>query len=241
MVCTLLRLVSLLRKGALTLASLEYLVPDKADKLLELGFLEQCDEVLAACDGATVQRCLFSATMPPAVEDLVHSVLRQPVKVVVGEKNAAADTVDQSLVFCGREDGKLVALRQMVREELRPPVLIFVQSVERATSPPRADPPLPPAAVNQQPGTFRFVDDFIYQFLERSDNGGMCIYVRETFSSAGNGRFAFPARDVLQNLAARTSARPGAGGGPAAAPGPPAARAVPRGTLVVLVITFLTI
>ena len=54
MVCTLLRLVSLLRKGALTLASLEYLVPDKADKLLELGFLEQCDEVLAACDGATV-------------------------------------------------------------------------------------------------------------------------------------------------------------------------------------------
>eukprot|EP00900_Chrysochromulina_parva_P022564 jgi/Chrpa1/4941/Chrysochromulina_OHIO_Genome00015437-RA len=172
MVCTPLRLVLLLRKGALTLASLEYLVLDEADKLLELGFLEQCDEVLAACDGATVQRCLFSATMLPAVEDLVHSVLRQPVKVVVGERNAAADTVDQSLVFCGREDGKLVALRQMVREGLRPPVLIFVQSVERATSPPRADPPLPPAAVNQQPGTFLFVDDFIYQFLERSDNGG---------------------------------------------------------------------
>ena len=59
-------------------------------------------------------------------------MLRQPVKVVVGEKNAAADTVEQSLVFCGREDGKLVALRQMVREGLRPPVLIFVQSVERA-------------------------------------------------------------------------------------------------------------
>ena len=54
MVCTLLRLVSLLLKGALTLASPEYLVPDKADKLLELGFLEQRDEVLAACDGATV-------------------------------------------------------------------------------------------------------------------------------------------------------------------------------------------
>jgi hypothetical protein len=31
--------------------------------------------MLAACDGATVQRCLFTATMPPAVEDLVHSVL----------------------------------------------------------------------------------------------------------------------------------------------------------------------
>ena len=54
MVCTPLRLVLLLRKGALTLASLEDLVLDEADKLLELGFLEQCDEVLAACDGATV-------------------------------------------------------------------------------------------------------------------------------------------------------------------------------------------
>jgi len=46
--------VSLLRKGALTLASLEYLVLDEADKLLELGFLEQCDEVLAACDGVAL-------------------------------------------------------------------------------------------------------------------------------------------------------------------------------------------
>jgi len=46
--------------------------------------------------------------------------------------NAAVDTVEQSLVFCGREDDKLVALRQMVREGLRPPLLIFVQSIERA-------------------------------------------------------------------------------------------------------------
>ena len=119
-----------------------------------------------------MQRALFSATMQPAIEDLVNSVLRQPVKVVVkgaashartvpaaphasrahcahraplrssvaafvpqvvvGERNAAADTVEQRLVFCGREDGKLVALRQIVREGIRPPVLIFVQSVERA-------------------------------------------------------------------------------------------------------------
>jgi hypothetical protein len=46
--------------------------------------------------------------------------------------NAAVDTVEQSLVFCGREDDKLIALRQMVREGLRPPLLIFVQSIERA-------------------------------------------------------------------------------------------------------------
>lgn len=70
--------------------------------------------------------------MQPTIEDLVHSVLADPVKVVIGEANAAADLVEQKLVFCGREDGKLVALRQLVREGIRPPVLIFVQSVERA-------------------------------------------------------------------------------------------------------------
>ena len=108
MVCTPLRLVSLLRKGVLSLKNVSYLALDEADKLLELGFLEQVDEILATVAGnAGIQRALFSATMQPAIEDLVHSVLRNPAKLVVGERNAAAETVEQSLVFCGREDGKL--------------------------------------------------------------------------------------------------------------------------------------
>ena len=48
---------------------------------------------------------------------------------------AGTAVTEQSLFFCGRKDGKLVALRHMVREGLRPPVLFFVQSVERAMQP----------------------------------------------------------------------------------------------------------
>ena len=107
------------------------LVLDEADKLLELGFLEQVDTLLAACSHAEVSRALFSATMLPAIESLADTVLRQPVRVVVGEKNAAAETVEQSLVFVGREDGKMLALRQMIRQGIQPPVLIFVQSKAR--------------------------------------------------------------------------------------------------------------
>jgi len=90
-------------------------------------FAAAADDAVAARRGSGTTWC----TRPGAL-DLVHSVLRQPVKVVVGEKNAATYTVEQSLVVCGREDGKLVALRQMVREGLRPPVLIFMLSVEQA-------------------------------------------------------------------------------------------------------------
>lgn len=49
-----------------------------------------------------VQRALFSATLPPAVEDLAATVLRDPVKVVIGTVNAGATTIDQKLVFVGR-------------------------------------------------------------------------------------------------------------------------------------------
>jgi ATP-dependent RNA helicase DDX52/ROK1 len=49
-----------------------------------------------------VQRALFSATLPEVVESLAGTVLRDPVKVVIGTRNAGATTIDQRLVFVGR-------------------------------------------------------------------------------------------------------------------------------------------
>lgn len=78
---------------------------------------------------------LFSATMPQGIEELALAVLRDPLRIMVGGRGAggaAASSVKQKLLFVGREDGKLLAIRQMVAEGLRPPALIFVQSKERA-------------------------------------------------------------------------------------------------------------
>ncbi|RVE45762.1 hypothetical protein evm_009610 [Chilo suppressalis] len=47
-------------------------------------------------------------------------------------RNAATNLVDQELIYCGNENGKLVAFRQLVQKGLRPPVLVFVQSKDRA-------------------------------------------------------------------------------------------------------------
>lgn len=132
LISTPLRLVHLLAADRLSLAAVELLVLDEADRLLELGFVEQVDEVLAACTSASLQRAMFSATIPPAVDELARSVLRQPLSLHVGERNAAAHEVEQSLLYVGREEGKLLALQSIIREGLSPPVLIFVQAKERA-------------------------------------------------------------------------------------------------------------
>lgn len=72
--------------------------------------------------------------MEAGPEALARTHLRDGgVRVVVGTKDAASKTVDQKLVFCGSEQGKLLALRQLVASgELPPPTLLFVQSIERA-------------------------------------------------------------------------------------------------------------
>ena len=135
MVCTPMRLVTMIKEGSAKLSTVETLVLDEADKLFEMGFLEQVDEIIAACgaDGSGVQRAMFSATIPPKIEELASSVLRDPVHIRVGAVNAGASTISQKLVFVGQEEGKLLAFRQLVQEgKLKPPAIVFVQSKERA-------------------------------------------------------------------------------------------------------------
>jgi ATP-dependent RNA helicase DDX52/ROK1 len=66
--------------------SVKYLVLDEADKLFELGLLEQTDEILAACTSKHLQKALFSATIPAAVEQLARSVMTDPLRVIIGTK-----------------------------------------------------------------------------------------------------------------------------------------------------------
>ncbi|KAJ1550372.1 RNA-dependent ATPase rok1, partial [Cladochytrium tenue] len=133
LISTPLRLVYAIKIQAVRLDKVEHMVLDEADKLLEIGFLDQIDEIMAACPVDGLRRYLFSATMPSSVERLAKTFLVDPVRVVIGHTNAATATIRQRLAFVSDEAGKLIELRQMVRRgELRPPALVFVQSVERA-------------------------------------------------------------------------------------------------------------
>jgi len=132
LIATPMRLVHLLRRDEITLSQVGLMIMDEADKLLDMGFLEQTDEIMARCDESNLRRALFSATLPEGVEELARTVLRNPIRVVIGTRNACNELIDQNLLFVGRENGKLVAMRQLVAKGLKPPCLIFVQNKERA-------------------------------------------------------------------------------------------------------------
>lgn len=133
LISTPLRLKHAIETEEVDLSNVRHLILDEADRLLEMGFVDQVDTIVGACSHSSVRKSLFTATLPASVEEIAQNILRLPVRMIVGRKDAAAQGVQQRLTYVGREDGKLLAVRQLVQEgEMKPPVLIFVQSVERA-------------------------------------------------------------------------------------------------------------
>ncbi|KAJ2356887.1 RNA-dependent ATPase rok1 [Coemansia erecta] len=132
LVTTPLRLVHAIQNNEADMSHVRSLVLDEADTLMEKGFLEQVDEIMAACTSPQLQISLFSATMPSGVEQMAKTIMKDPVRIIVGTQNAATELVDQQLVFVGQEEGKLIELRNMIHAGFRPPCLLFVQSIERA-------------------------------------------------------------------------------------------------------------
>ncbi|XP_050910632.1 DEAD-box ATP-dependent RNA helicase 57 [Lathyrus oleraceus] len=120
------------QRKKLDLSRVEYLVLDESDKLFEPGMFKQIDAIIKACTNPSIVRSLFSATLPDFIEDKARELMHDAVRVIVGRKNMASETIKQRLVFTGSEEGKLIAIRQSFAESLNPPVLVFVQSKERA-------------------------------------------------------------------------------------------------------------
>ncbi|XP_078404166.1 putative ATP-dependent RNA helicase DDX52 isoform X2 [Cetorhinus maximus] len=131
------RLIYLLKQDppALDLSRVEWLVVDESDKLFEdgkSGFRDQLATIFLACTSHNVRRAMFSATFAFDVEQWCKLNLDNVVSVSIGTRNSAVETVEQELLFVGTETGKLLAMRDLVKKGFAPPVLVFVQSIERA-------------------------------------------------------------------------------------------------------------
>ncbi|KAI0733929.1 P-loop containing nucleoside triphosphate hydrolase protein [Fomitopsis betulina] len=133
-ISTPLRLVSALQAGSLELHNVRHVILDEADRMLDTEFLEQVQEVIAACTHPQVQKAVFSATLPAGVEKVAMSMLRDPIRVVVGLKDTPLPLIAQSLTYVADDPSKLPTLLQYLSQPYNPPLLVFVSTQPRATS-----------------------------------------------------------------------------------------------------------
>ncbi len=120
------RLLDLVAHNGLSLASVQRLVLDEADRLLDLGFADELERVLALLP-AKRQTLLFSATFPEPLQRLASRLLHQPERIdLPGEASAPVEIVQRVLAVDATRRTQL--LRQLVKEHAGERTLVFVAS-----------------------------------------------------------------------------------------------------------------
>ena len=99
------RLLDLCNQGFINLNTIEFLVLDEADTMLDMGFLPDIKKVIKQCPEER-QTLFFSATMPSDIVKLTDSILKNPVRVQIAAVTSAAKTVDQKIYSVRQSDKK---------------------------------------------------------------------------------------------------------------------------------------
>ena len=130
MVATPGRLLDLLNHNALSLAHVATLVLDEADRLLDLGFSDELNRILALLPRQR-QNLFFSATFPAAVQALANTLLHDPLRVdVLPDPQAPLDIVQTAIaVDAGR---RTQLLRHLIQQNGWSRVLVFVATKHAA-------------------------------------------------------------------------------------------------------------
>src|SRR5581483_300890 len=102
-------------KGTINLLAMEVFVLDEADRLLDMGFAPQINQILDALPEER-QTLLFSATMPGDVKALARTSLKDPVRVEIAPTGTVAAKAEQAVIHISREQ-KMSTLRRLLREE----------------------------------------------------------------------------------------------------------------------------
>ena len=130
MVATPGRLLDLIDHNALSLCTVSLLVLDEADRLLDLGFGEELNRLLALLP-AKRQNLFFSATFPPAIEALAATLLNEPVRVEVEAAPQSAPDITQRAIEVD-PSRRTQLLRHLVQTEKWSRVLVFVATKHAA-------------------------------------------------------------------------------------------------------------
>lgn len=120
------RLLDLIEQGFISLKDIEYFVLDEADRMLDMGFINDIKKIIKLLPKKR-QSLFFSATMPGSIVKLSNKILINPIKIAVDVVSSAAETVKQYIYYTNKGTKSNLLLHILEDEDLDQ-VLLFCRT-----------------------------------------------------------------------------------------------------------------
>ncbi|WP_426263359.1 DEAD/DEAH box helicase [Sphingomonas sp. PWP1-2] len=120
------RLLDLIEQGECDLSTLEALVLDEADQMLDMGFAKPIAQIVATMPTER-HTLLFSATMPKSITALADSLLRDPAKVEIAPPSTTVERIEQSVMFLDAANKKAALLDLLRTPDMGQAVVFTLQ------------------------------------------------------------------------------------------------------------------
>lgn len=123
------RVLDHMQRGSLHFGRISTLVLDEADKMLEMGFLEDVEQIIVSTP-QNRQVLLFSATMPDMVKKLAQRFMVQPPHIKIENKQKTVENIEQ-LYYVVNQSDKMDALLDLLEENQPYLAIIFANTQQR--------------------------------------------------------------------------------------------------------------
>ncbi|MDD2490258.1 MAG: DEAD/DEAH box helicase [Bacilli bacterium] len=124
------RLLDLINQNIVKLNSVNTLVLDEADTMLDMGFIHDIRKIIA-CVPKARQTLMFSATMPKAIRSLANEFLKNPILIEANTESLTVDKINQSVYFVYSRNKANLLLEILHKEEITS-TLIFTRTKHKA-------------------------------------------------------------------------------------------------------------
>ncbi|MFO0357417.1 MAG: DEAD/DEAH box helicase [Sphingobacteriaceae bacterium] len=120
------RLLDLMQQGYVDLRNIEFFVLDEADRMLDMGFINDIKKVITKLP-AKKQTLFFSATAAPEIMKLANTLLKEPVKVSVDPVSSTSELIEQSVYYVSKEN-KRALLKFIIKDGKIEHALVFTRT-----------------------------------------------------------------------------------------------------------------
>lgn len=122
------RTFDLIERGNIVLGKIKYLIIDEADKMLNMGFIDQVESIINKLPKERITM-LFSATMPSEIEDLCQKYMIDPIKIDITPESITSEKINQEY-YEVQHDNKFELLEKLIFLESPDSAIVFCRTKE---------------------------------------------------------------------------------------------------------------